>query len=218
MGSTDSSIDGFIQHEVSLNAFKINKHAITFDQYDHFCEAVGKGKTYDGGWGRGKQPVIYVSWRDARDFAEWMGCRLPTEAEWEYSCRAGTKSKFNTGDTLTTSQANWNGHYPHLGDSMFQFSEKGELRGKTLPVGSFEPNAWGLYEMHGNVFEWCNDWYGDYSIEAINNPVGPIKGGFRVIRGGCWNSFISFCQSAYRGNARPNRSDNMIGFRVASNI
>lgn len=198
------------QHQVTLSAFRMSKYEITFEQYDLYCEATGKEKPYDEGWGRGKRPAIHVRWEDAKAFADWMGCRLPTEAEWEYACRAGTTTPFNTGDNLTTSQANYNGNYPYNNNA------KGEFIAKTLPVGSFEPNAWGLYDMHGNVWEWCSDWYDDYPTTAQTNPEGPASGTFRVFRGGGWRNYAQLCRSAFRYNFFPDYRHFNIGFRLVS--
>jgi formylglycine-generating enzyme required for sulfatase activity len=213
MGSPTSEVgrdNDEMQHQVTLSAFKMSKYEITFEQYDVFCEATGRSKPSDEGWGRGKRPVINVSWYDATAFAEWMGCRLPTEAEWEYACRAGTTTPFNTGDNLTTSQANYNGNYPYNNNA------KGEYREKTMPVGSFAPNAWGLYDMHGNVLEWCSDWYGDYPNTAQTNPKGPASGSFRVYRGGSWNYFACGCRSALRHRIAPGLRGIHLGFRLVS--
>jgi formylglycine-generating enzyme len=232
-----------IQHQVTLSAFKISRHEITLAEFRRFIDATGYNTDADKGtdgyfgsyiWTGEKleikdgvnwkcdekgnprpladynYPVIHVSWSDARAFAEWMGCRLPTEAEWEYACRAGTNAPFNTGDNLTTSQANYDGDYPYNNNPV------GIHRGKVLPVESFAPNAWGVYDMHGNVWEWCNDWYDSYSPEPRNNPKGPATGSFKTYRGGCWEFFAVSCRSACRDYSRIGRRVSFIGFRIAT--
>ena len=139
-----------------------------------------------------------------------MGCRLPTEAEWEYACRAGTTTPFSTGNNLTTSQANYNGNYPYNNNL------EGEYRQQTTPVGSFAANAYGLFDMHGNVWEWCSDWYGGYSTSAQTNPKGASSGSDRVRRGGGWGSFAYYCRAAYRYYDTPDYNDYNLGFRLVS--
>ena len=200
MGSTFSEIgitEAEPKHEVSLSAFKMSAYEVTFEQYDAFCVATKREKPGDKGWGRGKHPVINVSWDDATAFAKWMGCRLPTEAEWEYACRAGSTKPFNTGENITTSQANYG-------------------TDQTTAVGSFAANAWGLYDMHGNVWEWCSDWYGDYPSSPQTNPAGPSEGSLRIFRGGSEISTEHSCRSAYRGRSVADRCDDCIGFRLVS--
>jgi len=198
------------QHLVTLSAFKMSKYTITFEQYDAFCDATGSCKPGDEGWGRGKLPVINVSWEEANNFALWMGCRLPTEAEWEYACRAGTTTPFNTGHCLPAAMASYDGNFPYFG------CIKGEFRKKTMPVGSFAPNAWGLCDMHGNVLEWCSDWYGKYSDNPQTDPQGPSTGSQRVDRGGSWGGSARRCRSARRGYCEPDVARISIGIRLAS--
>jgi formylglycine-generating enzyme required for sulfatase activity len=133
------------------------------------------------------------------------GYRLPTEAEWEYACRAGTKTSFNTGNNITVAQANYNGS-----------GGKTDPLGKTTPVGSFPPNPWGLYDMHGNVWEWCWDWYRNYSL-GVNqaDPMGATFGTQRILRGGSWNKKIQHIRSAYRIGSTPSLRSGDFGFRVA---
>ncbi|MCK9305338.1 MAG: formylglycine-generating enzyme family protein [Bacteroidales bacterium] len=198
------------RHQVTLSAFKMSKYEVTFSQYDKFCDATGRTKPNDQGWGRGNRPVIHITWDDAVAFAKWMGCRLPTEAEWEYACRAGTNTSFNTGGILTTAQANYNGTIPSKN------IPAGEFRKRTLPVGSFQPNAWGLYDMHGNVREYCSDWYGAYATSAQTDPKGPSTGMYRVTRGGSWDWSATRCRSAHRSMDKPNLGGHCIGFRLVS--
>ncbi|MEL6317751.1 MAG: SUMF1/EgtB/PvdO family nonheme iron enzyme, partial [Pseudomonadota bacterium] len=132
--------------------FALARHAATFEAYDRFCAAAGAPRADDQGWGRGDRPAVDVSWWSARDYCAWLSeqtgarYRLPSEAEWEYACRAGTGTAFSTGDAITTEQANFD---PSQGE--------GEARGRTLPVNALPPNPWGLHQMHGNVGEWCDD-------------------------------------------------------------
>ncbi len=198
------------QHKVTLSGFKMSKYPVTFAQYDLFCEATGRAKPHDEGWGRHNRPVIHISWHDAVAFAEWMGCRLPTEAEWEYACRAGTTTPFNTGNNLTTNQANYNGNHPYNGNV------KGEFLQQTQPVGSYDPNGWGLFDMHGNVWEWCSDRFGDYPEMPQTNPAGPESGTFHVFRGGGWRNYAQLCRSAFRYSYFPDTRHFNIGFRIVS--
>jgi len=136
---------------------------------------------------------------------------LPTEAQWEYACRAGTETPFHFGKTITTAQANCDGNYPYDGGA------KGEYRKKTTPVGSFDANPWGLYDMHGNVWEWCRDWCAAYPKGNATDPVGPAKGvSFaRVLSGGCWSNVAWYGRSAYRRFYTPGVRHSRIGFRVS---
>ncbi len=136
------------------------------------------------------------------------GLRLPTEAEWEYAARARTKTPFSTGSNLTTAQANYDGNYPYAGGS------KGEYRKTTMPVRSFDPNPWKLYEVHGNVYEWTWDWFGDYPESTEADPTGAERGSSRVVRGGSWFGYARRCRSANRYRSAPGNRGADVGFRL----
>lgn len=161
-------------------------------------------------------PVEQVSWDDANDFVSRLNtgvselhARLPTEAQWEYACRAGTTTAFSFGDELTSAQVNYDGNYPYADGA------KGLFRERTVAVGSLPPNGWGLYEMHGNVWEWCADWHGPYLEGPQVDPAGPDSGTGRVLRGGSGNNGGRSARSAYRGAGEPGRRGNVVGFRLA---
>jgi formylglycine-generating enzyme required for sulfatase activity len=164
-----------------------------------------------------QNPVEQVSWDDCQQFLSKLngrvsggGFRLPSEAQWEYACRAGTTTTFSFGSTITPEQVNYNGNYPFAG------AAKGLSRQKTVPVKSLPPNAWGLYEMHGNVWQWCNDWYGDFSGSAERDPAGPSSGSARVSRGGSWGSGAGYCRSALRIGGASGDRDSSLGFRIVA--
>ncbi len=205
--------DDEVQHEVTLDAFKMSKYCITVEQYNLFCEATGRKKPFlYGQFAHAKMPVSQISWHDARAFAEWMECRLPTEAEWEFAARANTTTPFYTGYCLSTEQANFDGTEPYSG------CEKGETRKKPLPVGSFAPNEFGLYDMLGNMCEWTNDWYGNYNTDEKTNPNGPETGEIKVIRGGgFWNPGWR-CRSACRAGDPPVNRGAGLSFRIVKDL
>ncbi len=195
-------------HRVGLSAFSIGHYPVTFEEYDKFCEATGREKPKDSDWGRGARPVIDISWKDARAYCGWLSeqtgarYRLLTEAEWEYACRAGSSTRYCCGDDEQ-----------RLVDYAWYAKNAG---GKTHPVGKKLPNAWQLYDMHGNVWEWVQDWYGAYSEGFEQDPSGPESGASRVCRGGGWHSDADHCRSAYRGNwFDPADRGNRLGFRLA---
>jgi formylglycine-generating enzyme required for sulfatase activity len=157
-------------------------------------------------------PVEQVSWEDAVEFCKKLSAlpdekkagrvyRLPTEAEWEYACRAGSKTAYSFGESSKS-----------LGDYAW-FAGNGISQ--THPVGEKNPNAWGLYDMHGNVWEWCSDWFDDYPEGAVTDPVGHEEGSSRVFRGGGWSYVAAYCRSAYRNGYFPSTRDDSLGFRVA---
>ena len=160
-------------------------------------------------------PVEQVSWHDAQEFIRQLNVlesknkyRLPTEAEWEYACRAGTDTTFSFGKCLTTEQANYNGNYP------LAACQKGQYSKRPISVKSFPPNAWGLRGMYGNVWEWCQDWLGEYSENAVTDPLGPPTGALRAIRGGGWNSYAKACRSGNRSGCDPAKWFGNLGFRL----
>jgi len=161
-------------------------------------------------------PVEQVSWNDAQKFIKQLNqreernYRLPSEAEWEYACRAGTTTPFNTGNCLSTDDANYNGNYP------YKNCPKGKYRKRTTPVKKFTPNAWGLYDMHGNVWEWCQDDYDDYPSTSVVDPTGSTTGSFRVSRGGSWNFIASYCRSANRNRFKPEIRYYYMSFRLCA--
>lgn len=160
-------------------------------------------------------PQTSVSWNDVQRCLARLNApnnglsyRLPTEAEWEYACRAGTTTPFSFGEQVSTEQVNYDGNYPYNG------GPKGESHEQAVKVGSLPCNPWGLYEMHGNVWEWCSDWFGDYPAGPVIDPLGPTKGANRVVRGGSWYSTASYCRSAYRFRIAPTDRSSNLGFRL----
>jgi sulfatase modifying factor 1 len=135
---------------------------------------------------------------------------LPSEVEWEYTCREGGSKggPFHFGRTLTSDLANFDGNYPYGTDTRGPYLER------TSAVGSYRPNALGLFDMHGNVWEWCHDWYGDYPAGAAKDPTGPATGTGRVLRGGCWCNLGRYCRAPDRNGYGPGCRDDDIGFRV----
>lgn len=201
------------QHQVTISrAFYLQTTEVTQGQWNM---VMGNNPSFFKECGN-NCPVEEVSWNDVREFIkrlnQMMGTgeyRLPTEAEWEYACRAGAKTPFNTGPCLSTEEANYQGNFPYFG------CPPGQYQFETVKTGSYLPNSWGLYDMHGNVSEWCQDWKGEYPAGHVTDPEGPPLGRYRVIRGGSWGREASACRSAKRHHCPPESRSNRIGFRLA---
>ncbi|HTU23004.1 MAG TPA: SUMF1/EgtB/PvdO family nonheme iron enzyme [Gemmataceae bacterium] len=207
--SEESRSEDETQHRVTLTrGFHLGIHAVTQAQWQAVMgDNPSRFKDHD-------RPVEQISWDDCQAFCAKLGqltgkrFRLPTEAEWEYACRAGTTTPFHFGDTIGTDQANYDGN------STYGRGNKGTYRQQTTPVGSFPANAWGLFDMHGNVWEWCQDWYGPYSKEDIKDPQNINSGEARVLRGGSWCDDPLGCRSASRLRYAPGHRDHSAGCRV----
>lgn len=208
----DGNGDADPAHIVQLRAFKMDRTEVTCAAYAEFCRETGRHLPFF--WNREgfrcgdrypDYPVTGVSWADARAFAEWAGKRLPTEAEWEYAARGGLADMpYPNGEDLTSASGNYS---------------TGQLGG-TVPVGDYEPNGYGLFDMMGNVCEWVQDRYGStyYRESEPLNPTGPGQGRFRVIRGGGWKSGPG-CVSVHHRNALPaNWVDFNVGFRCVRDL
>ncbi len=241
MGSPESENwrgDDETQHEVKVGDFYISRYEVTQAEYESLMN--NNPSNFKGDM----LPVENVSWLDAVKYCNarsrqenltpvytisgnkvtWNtdadGYRLPTEAEWEYACRAGTTTPFNTENSISANEANYYGHYPYeIEENYFSqgnlTTKPGIYRGETLKVGSFKPNKLGLYDMHGNVAEWCWDIYAPYDLTAVENPVGPSEGTRRVNRGGAWNDFAKNMRSAYRAATPQENNSFNLGFRLA---
>jgi sulfatase modifying factor 1 len=194
-----------VVHTVNVNSFKISKYEVTYKQYLVFCKAT-KHKKPTGSFLHKNKPVVNVSWHDAKAFATWAGARLPTEAEWEYVCRAGKSSPFYVGDNLTTKQANYDGNYPYNGNS------KGKSRKKSKKVGSFPPNLFGVCDMSGNVHEWVDDWYQNYPNDTREPIEFVIE---KVCRGGSFFDGAAECRCGDRAAINPKDLGKNLGLRIA---
>jgi formylglycine-generating enzyme required for sulfatase activity len=225
------------QHTVTLTkGFCMGKYEVTQAEYlavmgnnpSYFTTNDNNGNPISPDLHR---PVETVSWHDATNYCAQLtardrsagrlpagyGYRLPTESEWEYACRAGTTTAFHYGAALRSGMANFDGHYeyPPCGtDTWSCYNPSGTYLARTTSVGSYAPNAWGLYDMYGNVFEWCQDWYGPYPGGSVSDPQGDPAGSERVIRGAVWYNPAYCCRSAQRRSFGPWNRGNSFGFRV----
>jgi len=197
---------GVAAHQVTLTQpFELGIYEVTQKQYEQVM-----GKTANEFKGA-QYPVEKVSWNDAVEFCRKLSelpgeksagyvYRLPTEAEWEYACRAATTTKYSFGD-----------NHSELGEYAWYGDNSGDT---THPVGQKKPNAWGLHDMHGNVSEWCQDWHGNYPSDLVTDPTGAASGSGRVRRGGGYSHITVGCSSANRSDFPPGRRGKGIGFRV----
>jgi len=203
MGSNDGADDEKPMHTVYIDAFYMDSYEATNAQYQQFVR--GTGHRQPAYWNNPRfnspqQPVVGVNWFDATAYAVWAKKRLPTEAEWEKSAKGGLLGKmYPWGNSIDTSQA----CYDQGGN------------GKPSPVGSYKDNGYGLYDMAGNTWEWCADWYGEdyYSNSLAKNPIGPRTGEYRVVRGGSWYTKKHRLRVAVRDGKRPSNPDDHFGFR-----
>jgi formylglycine-generating enzyme required for sulfatase activity len=223
MGSPPSEQGAEAQHRVTIAApFAVSKFEITFDEWEACVSDGGCGgyRPGDHGWGRGKRPVINVSWNDSKAYVNWLSrktgkpYRLLSEAEWEYAARAGTTTTFYHGKAISPSEANFDGSTDGSGPSESN-------RQQTLPVGSFAANAFGLHDMHGNVSEWVEDcWHDDYTADAPTDGsawlVGKCDG--RVVRGGSWEDSDAELRSAARTGGYKDEQFYTDGIRVARGL
>jgi formylglycine-generating enzyme required for sulfatase activity len=219
--------DNEVQHAVEITRpFYLAKYPVTQQQYEaitgknpsYFCKE-GKGTAEVKDLDTRQFPVEWVSWADAQAFCKKLAesdkqkrrFRLPTEAEWEYACRAGTTTPFSFGAELNGQQANCNGNYP------YGTTDKGPSKGRPTKVGAYGENPWGLCDMHGNVFQWCADYYGPCDGFNPKDPLRTEKHAEdrRVLRGGSWYDYASNCRAAYRIRGTPDGRDYSVGFRVA---
>lgn len=223
-GSNDGNRDEVPRHQVTIASFAIDIHPVTNEQFVRFLEVMGGEKDSShqdiirmrdsrikrsGGKlsiesGYAKHPVVGVTWYGAVAYAKWVGKRLPTEAEWEISARGGQEnSLYPTGEDIEKSQANF-------------------FSADTTSVMSYAPNGYGLYDMVGNVYEWCQDWYGynyyEMSIQEPENPKGPLQGVYRVLRGGCWKSLKEDLRCSRRHRNNPGTVNGTYGFRCAADV
>jgi formylglycine-generating enzyme required for sulfatase activity len=197
-------------HEVYLDGYWMGKYTITFDQYEKFCTETSRDSNdiSDAGWGRGKRPVISVSWYDANDYCKWLSSKtglnfkLPTEAQWEKAAR-GTNGQIYPWGNQDADE-----NLANFGDD--------KKDGKTYPVGSYPLSAspYGIMEMAGNVWEWCSDWYGNYSGGPQKNPTGPQSGISRVLRGGSWFDSPRYIRCSNRYYTKPSYRGYAVGFRL----
>ena len=216
MGSPDKEEwhrpEEVLHHVVLTKAFYMATTEVTQRQWK---ELMGTNPSFSEG---DDLPVDTVTWVKAAEFCRRLSekenkrYRLPTEAEWEYACRAGTTTPFHTGETISTDQANYDGNHTYAG------GKKGVFREQSTEVGSLAPNAWGLHDMHGNLWEWCADWYGEYPRDEVRDPTGPAQGERRITRGGCWINFPAVCRSANRGSMEPVSWNFHCGFRVVREL
>jgi formylglycine-generating enzyme required for sulfatase activity len=198
-------------HQVTVAPFLMNKYLITQAQWRLIMGMPHSRFTGD------RLPVDRVSWHDAARFCERLAkrtqraYRLPSEGQWEYACRAGTSTPFHFGETITTEVANYNGEFTYRAEP------KGVYRHTTTPVDQFPPNAFGLHDMHGNLWEWCADaWHDSYDSAPVDERVwsSSRKEAHRVARGGCWHDIPGVCRSAARLKANADDAEEIIGFRV----
>jgi formylglycine-generating enzyme required for sulfatase activity len=222
------------QHTVTISYdFYMSKYEVTQREYlevmgnnpSWFTTKDGRSKPIDPDLNR---PVETVTWDEATDYcgkvtdseqaagrlpAGWV-YRLPTEAEWEYACRAGTSTPFHHGSDLRSGMANFFGEQEYVGGTGSVRNPNGTYLTRTTTVGSYAPNAFGLYDMHGNIWEWCLDWFGDYPSGNVTDPRGLATGSRRVHRGGAWGMDGRLCRSAARAGAPPSNRYYVMGFRV----
>ena len=219
MGSESGDDDEKPVHQVTVSGFYMGRTEVTNSQYDA-CVQAGKCSPahYDDStaytirgvkkWKKGfvgqkfrgpRQPVVAVTWEQSKTYCRWKGGRLPTEAEWEYACSAGGTTK-NYWESDSQDEYAW---YGENSDN------------QSHPVGRKKPNDYGLYDMHGNVWEWCSDWYGKpyYQVSPSHNPQGPDSGKRRVIRGGSWNISGNRLRCSYRYRHYPEFRNDLLGFR-----